>query len=98
MRSWKDRLRRATTEWLSLPPDALLDVSRLTCIDGTELVIENAVSLVKVSETEVDIEMTRSLVRLQGQSFIVTLVAEREIHVQGQVSQITYLDKIEVKG
>lgn len=90
MRNWKRRLQRAATDLLSLPPDALLDVSRLTCVDGAEIVVENAVSLLHVSQTAVEVDLGKMRLELVGQDFIVTLVSGREIHVQGAVERIVY--------
>jgi sporulation protein YqfC len=93
MRTWKQRVRRAATEWLSLPPDALLNVSRLTCLDGGEVIVENIHSLLRVADTAVEIDLGNSLLTLSGERFVVTLVAEREVHVRGVVGQISYLPK-----
>jgi sporulation protein YqfC len=90
MRKLRQKIRRTATEWLSLPPDALLDVSRLTCIDGAQVVVENMKSLLSVSETAVELELQNQRLLLQGENFVVTLLAEGELHVQGKVSQITY--------
>jgi sporulation protein YqfC len=90
MRSWKNRLQRAATDWLSLPSDALLDVGRLTCVNGSEVIVENAVSLLRVSETDVEIDLGNTMLSLHGAGFIVSLVASREIHVHGAVHDIVY--------
>jgi sporulation protein YqfC len=90
MRSWKHRLQHAATDWLSLPSDALLHVARLTCVDGSEVIIENAVSLLRVSETDVEIDLGDSKVSLHGQAFVISLVSSGEIHVHGVVDQIAY--------
>ncbi|GMA52155.1 hypothetical protein GCM10025857_35120 [Alicyclobacillus contaminans] len=91
MRTWKQKVRRAATNWLSLPPDALLDISRLTCLDGREVIVENIRSLLHVSDTVVDINLGDSRLRLTGHQFVVTLVTEKEVHVQGTVESLTYL-------
>jgi sporulation protein YqfC len=93
MRKWRQKIRRTATEWLSLPPDALLDVSRLTCIDGGQVVVENMKALLSVSETAVEVELQNQKLLLQGENFVITMLAEGELHLQGTVSQISYQPK-----
>lgn len=93
MSSWKHRLQRAATDWLSLPSDALLNVARLTCVDGAEVVVENATALLKVTETDVEIDLKETILRLHGTDFVVNLVSSGEIHVRGIVDRIVYQRK-----
>lgn len=90
MRTWKQRLRKSATEWLALPPDALLEVSRLTCVDGGRVVIENVVNLIRVEETIVEMDLGKFDLILTGHGFSVSLVARGEVHVEGEVHQISY--------
>ena len=94
MPSWTQRIRRVAADLLSLPPDAVNDtVSRLTCVDGKDVIVENLRSLLRVSETTVEIDLDDRVLLLHGTDFVVTLIAEREAHVTGDVDQITYLRK-----
>lgn len=93
MRMWQQRWTRTAADWLSLPTDALLAVSRVTCVDGREVVIENVNSLVRVAETEVEVDLGDTTLLVTGEKFVVTLVARREIHVQGDVRGIVYAPK-----
>lgn len=93
MRKWKQTIRRTATEWLSLPPDAFLDVSRVTCIDGAQVIVENIESLLRVTETVVEVDLGKQTLLIQGENFVVTLVAEREVHVRGTVAQLSYVAK-----
>src|ERR1700730_1177812 len=95
MRSWKYRLQRAATDWLSLPSDAILNVARLTCVDAAEVVVENATALLKVTETDVEIDLQNMILRLHGSDFVVNLVSSGEIHIRGIVDRIAYQRKQE---
>jgi len=90
MRTWSPRIKRAVTNWLALPQDALLDVSRFTCIGGTDVVVENVVSLQHVSAEEIRFELNNAILEVVGKDFEVTLVAGQEVHVRGIVEQITF--------
>ncbi|MCL6549335.1 MAG: hypothetical protein K6T30_10565 [Alicyclobacillus sp.] len=91
MRTWKQRLQRAAAEVFALPPDALADVSRLTCTDGAELVLENVAALRQVTDTRLEVDCGRFVLVVEGESFEVSYIAGSEMHVRGQVSLIRYL-------
>ncbi len=90
MSSWKQRLSQATTDWLGLPPDALLNVARVTCLDGRKVIVENATELVRVAENLIEIELPSQRLMIEGRDFVVTMVMSREIHVEGEVHRLTY--------
>ncbi|MBX5436514.1 MAG: YabP/YqfC family sporulation protein [Alicyclobacillaceae bacterium] len=90
MRAWKRRLQRAAAEMFALPPDALADVCRVTCTDGAELVVENVTAIRRVSDTRIEVDCGRFTLAVEGESFEVTYISGREMHVQGQVAAICY--------
>ncbi|MCL6599149.1 MAG: YabP/YqfC family sporulation protein [Alicyclobacillus macrosporangiidus] len=90
MHGWKRRIQRTVTDLLALPQDALQRVARLTCVGGQEVVVEQAVSLLRVGEKEVEIDLGETTVLLEGDAFTVQLVASGEVHVSGRVDRITY--------
>lgn len=90
MRAFGRRIKQAATDWFALPPDALLDASRVTCLNGEELTMENVVSLERVSDTAVEVELQAHVVVVEGRDFVVTLVTDQEIHMRGSIDQITY--------
>ncbi len=96
MRRWKRRLQQAATDWLSLPPDTMSGVSRLTCLGGEQVIVENVVGLLHVSDARVEVDLQNSRLTLLGRDFVVTLVSVGEVHVRGLVQQITYHAKGDV--
>jgi len=90
MRTWKQKLVHTATEWLALPPDALSDVSRVACLDGKEVIVENVKSLNRVAETVVEIDLGALTVTIHGRDFEVSLVTGHEVHIQGVVEQVVY--------
>ncbi|MCL6452453.1 MAG: hypothetical protein K6T78_02370 [Alicyclobacillus sp.] len=90
MAGWKRRLQEAATDLLGLPPDALGDVSRVTCLGAEKVVVENATELLHVSETRIEVALTYQDLVLEGREFTVTLVSDREVHIEGAVSCIRY--------
>lgn len=90
MRTLKHRLKRQAAEWLALPPDTLLDVPRVTCTNGTDVIVENVRKLVRVAEDEVELNLDDAVLHVQGSAFEVTLVTDREVHIHGMVNSIVY--------
>ncbi|GGJ09300.1 hypothetical protein GCM10010885_17970 [Alicyclobacillus cellulosilyticus] len=95
---WKRRIRRRAAQWLNLPPDALLGVSRLTVIGGRDVVVENVRELRRVSTDEVEMALDHAAVRLCGAHFTVTFIAAREVHVHGELTTIEYRRSEEEPG
>lgn len=91
MSSWKERLSHSATEWLGLPPDALQNVSRVTCLGGREVIIENAVELIRVSDVLVEVLLTSQRLIIEGSGFVVKMVMSQEIHLDGQIEKMTYI-------
>ncbi|WP_206917412.1 YabP/YqfC family sporulation protein [Alicyclobacillus suci] len=90
MPGWKSRLKQSATEFLKLPPDALLEVSRVTCVDGKNVVVENARRLLKVENTKVTLDLGEQILTIHGQDFEIILVTDKEVHVTGQVASLEY--------
>ncbi|RIV25868.1 hypothetical protein D2Q93_05530 [Alicyclobacillaceae bacterium I2511] len=94
MRRWKRRLQQAATDLLSLPRDTMMSgVSRLTCVDGEQVIVENITGLLHVSDSRVEVGLQDRQLTLSGQNFVVTLVSVGEVHVHGNVQQILYQTK-----
>lgn len=90
MPGWKQRIKQSATEMLKLPPDALLDTPRVTCLDGKSVVVDNAKSLVKVEESIVLLDCDVYTVVIRGHDFEVTLVTDKEVHVTGLVDSLEF--------
>lgn len=88
-KGWK----RIAAEWLALPPDALEQISRVTCLNGQEVIVENIEALTRVSGQVVEIDVGHAVLEVTGKSFVVTLASKREVHLQGEVESITYRPK-----
>jgi sporulation protein YqfC len=93
----KQRLKRRAAEFLALPLDTLMDVPRVTCINGTDVVVENVRTLVRVAEHEVIVDVTDIQICVEGSQFEVTLVTDKEVHIRGQVDAIRYV-KVNGRG
>ncbi len=91
MRAWKQRIKRTATNLLSLPPDTLLGSSRVSCMDGKVVIVENVHVLERVDECEIVLSMGKYRLRIRGEQFEVVLVTEREVHISGVVHNIDYL-------
>ncbi|MDQ0190477.1 hypothetical protein JI721_13825 [Alicyclobacillus cycloheptanicus] len=90
MRAFGKRIKQTASELFSLPPDTLLDIPRLSCLNAEEVVIEHMVALEHVSDTELVVNLGEQTVLIQGRDFVVTLLTSQEIHMKGQVDSITY--------
>lgn len=96
MSGWKTRIRKRATELLNLPPDALLDLPRVTCIGGAHVVVEGSKGLIEVDSELIVLDLGDQHLYVRGHDFEVTLVTEREVHVQGAVVQLDYLPNEQV--
>ncbi|GMA56141.1 hypothetical protein GCM10025858_06440 [Alicyclobacillus sacchari] len=90
MPGWKTRIRKRASEVLNLPADALLNVPRVTCIGGSQVIVEGADGLIEVGDSCIAVDLGGQTLWVRGQAFEVTLVTEHEIHVTGRVAQIEY--------
>lgn len=84
-------MKGAATEWLSLPQDVLLDASRVTCINASEIVIERLESLLHVSANEVWCDVGDYQLKIIGNDFEVILLTASEIHIRGDVQEMKYI-------
>lgn len=91
MPSWKRRVQTAAANLFAIPPDAISDVPRVTCVNGASIVIENVVSLKHVASTEVRVDAGSFQVAVKGDGFQVDLVAGGELHLSGTVESIQFL-------
>lgn len=91
MSGWKARLKQSATDLLKLPPDALLDVARVTCVDGKNVVVENARKLLQVEAKQVVLDLGNEILAVIGREFEVTLVTDREVHIAGLVDRLEYV-------
>jgi len=90
MRSLNNKIKRAATNWLALPSDALFDVTRVTCVNAKEVVIEHVESLLHVSNQTVEVHLGAQILTVRGNGFEVTLISGREVHLQGEVASLEY--------
>ncbi|MCY0888468.1 MAG: YabP/YqfC family sporulation protein [Alicyclobacillaceae bacterium] len=91
MPNWTQKIKHTATDWLSLPPDALLKSHRVTCVDGTEVIVEHLRKLLHVSVDEVLCDLGDRRLRIIGESFEVLLVTESELHLRGHVTRLEYV-------
>lgn len=91
MAPWKRRLQQAAADLLALPPDSMMDVPRVTCIGGQELVVEHVVSLLRVSPEQISANLGEQVLNVYGQSFDVPLVSDGEVHVRGVIERIEFV-------
>lgn len=92
MPGWKSKLKQSASDMLKLPPDALLDTPRVTCLGETSVVVENATRLLKVEENQVVLELPAKLLFISGHEFEVTLVTGREVHISGAVQRLEFVE------
>jgi len=89
--NWTQKIKHRATDWLSLPPDALLKSHRVTCVNGTDVIVEHLRKLLHVSVGEVLCDLGDRRLRIVGESFEVLLVTDSELHLRGQVACLEYV-------
>lgn len=98
MPAWNRRLKKAAAEWLSLPPDAMNDISRVTVLDGREAIVENIAALLRVDANLIEIDLGKCGLRITGAEFEVNLASSSEVHLTGQIQQVQYVARGELQS
>lgn len=93
MPAWNRRLKKAASEWLSLPPDAMENMSRVTVLDGREVIVEHISGLVHVDECLIEIDLGQTGLRIVGDAFEVNLASNEEVHLTGRIQELQYVRK-----
>lgn len=88
MRSFTARWKQTAADLFGLPPDALLQVPRFSCLNGNEMVVENVVALHSVTERCLQADLGFAVLSINGSDFVVTLLTSREIHLRGRIDSI----------
>ncbi len=91
MPAWNRRLKKAASEWLSLPPDAMETITRVTILDGREVIVEHIAGLIHVDERLIEIDLGHAGLRIVGEAFEVNLASDAEVHLSGQIAQLQYV-------
>ncbi|WP_206830898.1 YabP/YqfC family sporulation protein [Alicyclobacillus fructus] len=89
MPGWTSSFKRRAGELLHLPPDAVEPVARVTVV-GDELIIEGAKALMEVAPDRISCDLGDRVVEIEGESFVIKLVTEREIHAVGRVRHLSF--------
>jgi len=89
MPGWTSSIKRRAGEMLRLPPDAVESVARVTIV-GDDLTIEGAKALLEVSSDRISCDLGDRVVEIEGESFVIKLVTEREIHAVGHVRHLSF--------
>lgn len=77
---------------MSLPSEIVLDLPRITIIDDSQVHIENHKGLVIFTENELTVKSEQGYIQIKGSSFILSRMLPQEILLEGQISNIAYLD------
>jgi|GEM_PF-771211 len=87
------RWKRIAAQWFSLPPDTFTDISRVTCLHGEQVIVENIKGLLRVSEQLVEMDVGHAVLAVTGRDFVVTLASHTEVQLEGKVESLTYRSK-----
>lgn len=79
--------------WLELPSDVVLDLPRLTVVGFLQLYIENHRGVLLFNDEELRLLLKKGQLLIRGKNLVIRLILKEEMMVEGNIAQITYLDK-----
>lgn len=86
----RHRVRKRILEVLELPREAILDVSKLTMIDGGNLVIENYKNVLEYQSNSIRVNTGRGVIRIKGKVLMIREITYENILIEGEICSIEF--------
>ncbi|MGB9660884.1 MAG: sporulation protein YqfC [Moorellaceae bacterium] len=81
--------KRQVTDFLDLPPEAVLDLPRLTLIGNSRLIVENHRGLIAYEKDLVQVSVTLGEIKINGEDLKLRVVRPEAITVEGIIKRIS---------
>ena len=92
MDSKREVISKAMADFLEIPADIVLDLSKLTITGRTELYLENHKGIIEYSTVRMRINLSRGYLEISGEDLQIQALMPDEMKVIGEISSVRYLD------
>ncbi|CQR46885.1 YabP family protein [Paraliobacillus sp. PM-2] len=93
MNKWQQRLGNWLTNHLKLPSDIVLELPRITTIGQFHAYIENHRGLITFKDEEIQLKMTKGILQITGNNFVIKTLLPEEILIEGTISAIRFINE-----
>lgn len=87
----KPNVREKISEALELPKEVLLNASKLSMIDGGNLIIENYKGIIEYENERIRVNTGKGIIKINGQNLIVREITSENILIDGQIQSLEFL-------
>ncbi len=84
------KLQKHAGEILEFPPDILDSGPRITIMGCSEMTVEYFQEVILFTNEEIVVKTPIGKLSIRGNNFVLTTVLDTEIHLKGQISQVTF--------
>ncbi len=86
----REKLKTVFTNTFDLPSEVTLELPRITMIGSIHAYIENHQGLIVFSETELLLKVHQGLVRINGESFVLKMMIDKDILLEGTIKDVRF--------
>ncbi|TQS74578.1 sporulation protein YqfC [Ornithinibacillus gellani] len=91
MKKWQRRIRPWLINHLSLPPDVMLELPRITIIGDIHIYVENHRGLLTFTNTELQLKSANGAIQIIGSSFVMKTMLPKEILLEGKILEVKFI-------
>ncbi|NLI91646.1 MAG: sporulation protein [Peptococcaceae bacterium] len=84
------KLQKQAGEVLEFPSDILDGGPKITLMGRSEMIVEYFQDVILFSNEEIILKTPQGKLSIRGKSFVLTTVLDTEIHLHGQISQLSF--------
>lgn len=92
MDSKREAISKAMADFLEIPADIVLDLSKLTITGRSELYLENHKGIIEYSTVRMRINLSRGYLEISGEDLQIQALMPDEMKIIGEISSVRYLD------
>ncbi|UWG96852.1 YabP/YqfC family sporulation protein [Dehalobacter sp. DCM] len=75
---------------LEFPPDVLDNGPKVTVLGRSEIIIEDYLEVTGFSDSEITVRTSLGKLTMQGETLVLSSVADMEIHIKGRISGLFF--------
>lgn len=85
------KLRKWTVDALDLPGDVVMEIPRLTVMDGRQLLVENHRGILHFSAERLSLALDNGGLEILGEGMVLKTILPQELIVEGRIDEIKYI-------